>query len=52
MKLLVKSSYSKPIRKNMNLRTGCDDDVRQAITDSGINNGASTHVCIRKPDLN
>ena len=36
----------------MNFKKGCDDDVRQAITDSDINNGASTHICIRKPDLN
>ena len=43
--------YSKH-KKDMSFKKGCDDDVRQAITDSGINNGASTHICIRKPDLN
>ena len=35
----------------MNFSTGCDDAVREAITQSGINNGASTHICVRKTDL-
>ena len=34
----------------MNFSTGCDDAVREAITQSGINNGASTHICVRKTD--
>ena len=35
----------------MNFATGCDDAVREAITQSGINNGASTHICVRKTDI-
>ena len=35
----------------MNFSTGCDDAVREAITQSGINNGASTHICVRKTDI-
>ena len=38
------------IRIKMNFSTGCDDAVREAITQSGINNGASTHICVRKTD--
>lgn len=39
------------IRIKMNFSTGCDDAVREAITQSGINNGASTHICVRKTDI-
>ena len=35
----------------MNFSSGCDDAVREAITQSGINNGASTHICVRKTDI-
>ena len=45
---IVRHKYS--IRIKMNFSTGCDDAVREAITQSGINNGASTHICVRKTD--